>query len=428
MVFAFYALISAGVYLYFYRKTKDPLNPFGISVFSFLIVFAFSNLNLSIYQEKMSILTHILVVIPSAEIFLTGLFYVKKYRKEICSSCSIPQITRNYKSMMWLIVLISFGSAAFLIISRGIELKIEFGLSGALNYRKAEVTEKMFAGSGMIAKLAMIYPYTIVFVMYDFLFAPDNSFAVKLIEIFYCIMCVLYTLLILASRGTLLLSVLGVVYMCHKKYHFKLKAIAGILIAIILVMTAYMEMRVVKESAVFTGVATNSRVFNSIYNYFALAFNNFDMLVADGSPFTGITYSFITFSKIFGIYNASRLINHQTLFFNSKPFVYGFYHDLGILGVMIYPAMIYMFIGKLYVESKKRHPEFILLLAMFGKAMFVLAFGNYFFGSFSGEIQYYACIALLLFGYKCPQLKKIKIKSTFPSIKGMGKRNLVTRG
>ena len=398
-------------YFYFYYKTRDALNPFGVSLIVYLSMFALSTLELSEYQDKMLIRTQLLVILSATAIFFVGYVYVFYYSHMLQNVDNQPIVTQNYKYFLFIVTVMSIVSVAYLIISRGFNIQIDLSGSGALNTRKGEATGILYSNAGIIRYIAMIFPYSIVFVFYDFLFDKNNTMFLKFLELLYCAAAVVYTLFVLASRGTLLLPALGVLYLLNKKYDFKPQKIALALLLIVLLFSIYMEIRLFHESAVFSGTSIENRTFNAIYNYFAIGFNNLNMLVEDGSPISGIKFSFISFSKVLGIYDVSELKMYKTLFFNGFPFIYGFYHDLGVLGVVLYPVLIYTFIGKIYIESRNKRPELILLLAMYGKAIFILAFGNYFFGSFSGSIQYYACAFLLIGGYCFRQLPRVRISA-----------------
>lgn len=409
MVFVLAVLIAVGMYYYFYRKTKDSMNPFGVSILIYFVMYGLSTLNLSIYQTPMLFYTHVMCWIPVAIISVIGAYYCNNYRHVFLDE-QLPIVTPNYRRIMWILCGLCLISALYLIMTRGVTLSLDFSQSQALNTRKAEITEQVYEGSGILGKLTQLFPYAMVFVVYDLFFSDEKTFTGKILEIGYCVLCTLYALFVLASRGTLLLSVLAILYLFNKKHPLRPKSLAILLFGIMLAFTAYMSIRVIAESAVFSGTAVANRTFNSIYNYFALSFNNFDKLVQHGSPFTIIEHSLISLSRILGVYNEADLIRNQTLIFNSAIFLYGFYHDLGIIGVIIWPTIIFLVIGKIYVLSKEKKPEMVLLLGMFGKAIFVLSFGNYFFGSISQELPYYACLLLLIYGYKFKQVSFFKIR------------------
>ena len=401
-----YSIIS---YWYFYKMTKDSINPFGISILIYMIMYGLCTLNLSIYQTQLLLGTHVMCWIPALIIFIIGYYYAYNYRSVFCEEI-LPIVTPNYRRIMWFVSVLSLVAIAYLIFTREIDLKVDISQAGALNARKEEVTERIFAGAGIIGKLAQLYPFTMIFIAYDLIFNDRMTLLARNIEIVYCVLCAIYTLFVLASRGTFLLPVIAILYLLNKRYHFKARTIAIILLTVVFLFTLYMGIRVVKESAVFSGAFTANRTFNSVYNYFALSFNNFDQLVRRGSPFTIVSFSHISLSKLLGIYDESKFILAHTDFFNSRTFLYGFYHDLGLGGIILYTTLIFVIIGKVYILSKKKKPYLILLLSMFGKALFVMSFGNYFFGSISQDIQVYACLIVLIYGYRFKQISfKVKL-------------------
>lgn len=399
MIFICSLIISCIIYIHFYRVTRDALNPFGVSIAIYLTLYGVSTLNLSIYQEGMRIYTHFLIILPVVIIFIIGEYYCINNRKMLIVHNDIPVVTRSYRIFVLVICVVSFMAVVYLLLTRNIDTIIDLSLDGALNDRKEEIGQRMFGLSGVIGKIAQLFPYTSIFVIYDFIFSKNKTIIKILIELAYCFGCGYYCLFVIVSRGTLLCPILATLFLLNKKYQFKIRTIVIVLLVVVVLFTSYMSLRVVAHSEVFSGTIVDNRLFNSIYNYFALAFNNFDLLVRNGTPYTIVEYSMNSLSKLLGVYNSQDLLQFETSFFNSKIFIYGFYHDLGVLGIVLWTSIIYFFIGKIYILSRHRYPELILMVSMYGKALFVLSFGNYFFQSLSDEIQYYVCAILLVIGY-----------------------------
>ena len=141
--------------------------------------------------------------------------------------------------------------------------------------------------------------------------------------------------------------------------------------------------------------ASSNPLVSSIYMYIATCFANLNQLIEVGSPYTIITATIL--KPIFEVLNLNlptEILDINLLFFNAKTYLYTFYHDLGILGIIVYPMIIYSIIGVLYKKSKTK-AKYILLLAALQKSMYTIFFSNYFSGTF-GILFPFIVIAFLL--------------------------------
>ena len=120
----------------------------------------------------------------------------------------------------------------------------------------------------------------------------------------------------------------------------------------------------------------------AFYLYFATCFDNLNSLINNGSPMT-ICYATILkpILDVFNIQLNIPLTEYQYSFFNAKTMIYYFYHDLGIIGVIIFTSIIYLVVLRVYKKAKY-DSNYLLLLAALQKSIFMVFFGNYFTGVF----------------------------------------------
>ena len=195
----------------------------------------------------------------------------------------------------------------------------------------------------------------------------------------------IYSIILTASRGTLLVIITGALYLYARNGHLRFKHLLTIGAIIVLAMSGLSFLRMSSETVTnsFLGDEPMMKLLSPIYTYVAFNFENFNSLVrADTHPSyatSALKFFFWPFLKSEYESGAIRVTEFDTLFFNARTFLYPFYHDLGLLGCVIYPGLISFLLTKLHNFST-RNPGYIILLMGLQKSIWFAFFGNYFFG------------------------------------------------
>ena len=190
-------------------------------------------------------------------------------------------------------------------------------------------------------------------------------------------MPILHSLFITISRGSLLIIVLGMVYIVSRKIDIRPAMFFSVTIAIIIVFVLIMQIRLNQASFVYN-VIYGHPVISSIYAYTALNFNNLNLLIKSGNSWLIVIRTFGGLTQLLGLYSFFNIPNtYMTRFFNAMPICYAFYDDLGILGVALYTCIIYGIVKMLYNKSNSNQ-NYMILFAALQKAIWMSIFGNYF--------------------------------------------------
>jgi oligosaccharide repeat unit polymerase len=196
---------------------------------------------------------------------------------------------------------------------------------------------------------------------------------------------VLYCVILSASRGTLLIVLTGAMFLYVQNGKLRLTRIVMVVAGTIVLMSALSFARMSSDtvSNSFLGEQAFQIFLSPIYTYVAFNFENFNKLVrADLEP-TYLFYSLKAFlwPLLKADYTADtmRLTNFDTLFFNARTFIYPFYHDLGLVGCLLYPSAIAVVLASLHNSLNRRPSNTIVLMAL-QKPVWFAFFGNYFFG------------------------------------------------
>lgn len=401
IAFLIYIFLGLSCYYVFYKKTQDALNPFGISLMMWLVPAGLSCLRLYPGQQELSWETHVCISLAAWEIFLVGMVILYKWKPKKDSNGQIiysrPVATSSYRFFMTIIVTLSFTVAIANWVLNGMNINAgnqELGLD----------TKSAMAFSNSVTSggeyLGYVFPFTGLFLLYDILFDSRKNKRTLYMEIAGIAFVLFYSWFVLVSRGTLTAVLLGGLFLFNTRKRISPIKIFGSATILGGLFGWLMTIRLSDTGlSVFVGASDNI-VFNTIYNYIAITYQVFDNLVCLGSPYTIIEGSWITVSKILGLYSPADLHLLEITPFNAATFLYWFYHDLGIGGVLVYPTFIFLVIGVMYLKSVTTFPAIVLLLATLQKALWTLFFGNYFFGSFSTDVQYFVTAFLILLAYK----------------------------
>jgi len=234
-----------------------------------------------------------------------------------------------------------------------------------------------------------ITPIVALTLIYEWFFNDRVSRKRRIVIALYMSFVVISTVFYKVSRGEFLLICLGFVYLLYAKSVISgrrvfIKLFLWIF-ALLVVVVLLGVLRISEQSRVSgqfgEGVGI---VFSQIYTYFSFNFQNLNALVVSETPHTYVWATWRFLLKFFyagDFRQAFDIVDYELLFFNAKTFIYYFYHDLGIPGVILYSFLIGSFVELVYKVSV-RDIRFVLVLAVIQKPIFFLFFGNYFFGEF----------------------------------------------
>lgn len=370
LVFIFFILLGITFYFIMYRKTKDILNPFGISSFLWLFVAAFANLRLSYLQSQWGIEMHFIVIAAAIAIFMAGVLTVP-YSDIFYYPKESVHITGSYKKLTRFVFILS-------IICAVMEWKnSNYYISNFSQVVGADLKVGL-EGISVVHYGTILLPYCALYSFYELIFDNKKGRFSNCYNFFVICTAALFSYFVLVSRGTLLIIVMGIIYMYHCKFRLKSWKVLTLIILVLLGFIYMASIRLVSSSLVFTA-ATKSSGFNAIYTYATFSFENLNKLVEQGSPFTIIYCSILRHILQLVNLDTLNIIEFNTAFFNTRTFLYEFYYDMGFFGTFIYPFSIYLFIGFLYRKIRNNGAN-ILILASIQKGIFTIFFANYLSG------------------------------------------------
>lgn len=372
MAFLLFVILGIVYYYFFYKRTKDLLNPIGIMLIVWCLASGLSTLYLAPLQTKWNFEMYFIVIGSSFAIFLAGYMIIPKSKNTI--NLEKLKISNTFILTTRIIFLISF--ICFLLEWR-YNSYILPGLSISSNNidLKSQIVAIPVLHYGVI-----ILPYCAMFAFYE-LKVEKRIKIIPIVIIFVSL--VFYAFLFQMSRGTILLIILGIVYIQHIFRPFKLKTILFLSFLCLIFFIFMATLRLAQGSLVFTtlGEGTVMKLISPVYTYVAYSFENLNKLVHSVNEFSFFNSSLKPIWDITGFKEYLTFEEYDTLFFNSRTYLYGYYDDIGFIGTIIFPFLIGIFVSYFYKKSQTK-PVYSLMIAVLLKAMIVMFFGNYFFSSF----------------------------------------------
>lgn len=391
--------IAMFVYLLFYKIAKDPMNPVGIMISIFTLMAGVCHLNLGAYQEAWCNKTYMLILLSIFTMTVTGLVLVKPKRArciftENATNFCISETQRShFKKWIYFIVVIC------LICS--IRTMAEVGVSFNNIFHAAAIGHKgdwRLSSSSLVEYFTFMLPSVSVACYFILQFSDVVSWKDKVFCYGTMVYTVLFTTFVMVSRGTVIILLLGCLYIRHRKKHFSIAHIIRTALVIAFLFGLFSTVRWADYNsgteAVYSG-KTNSFIFNSVYNYIVYCFQNFDVLVRRGSPMTRYMYNLAPIAKMLGLYDQTKITYLSIKGFNACIFLTGAFHDLGTFGVFLYSMIDVIIIGTLYNLSNKNE-AYSICLGILQRGIFVLFFAEYIFMLNGQNLFLFISIPLIL--------------------------------
>lgn len=377
LAFLFCALAT---YFFLGHRTRDWLAPSGL-----LCLFWFGAASLAdvaalkdpALQRPWELETYAAVYLCGFSMFVPGLMQSRQRTVQPIHSEPSAVFRNATAALMWLSI--AAVAARLYIFGFSLERLI-------LDFGGADLKNEMSDAIPGVHYFEIMTPFLGLCAMFELSASTKISRFRRMALIFYLVYAVfLYSVVIATSRGTLLVILTGGLYLYARNIQLRFAYIVSVGVLIIAAMSGLSFLRMSSESMTnsLLGDDLLMSLVSPIYAYVAFNFENFNNLVrADIQP----TYVFYTLKFLFwpilkieydsGIIS---LTNFDTLFFNARTFLYPFYHDLGMVGCVLYPGLISLSLTLLRNSIDKK-PERIILLMGLQKSIWFTFFGNYFFG------------------------------------------------
>ena len=379
------ALCAAALitYLVLAYRTRDLLAPSALLClfwFSAAALAEVTTLKDPSLQRPWELETNIAVYLCGISMFVPGLLQ-RRQRTRVPIRCEPSAIFRHTITMLMLSSVVAVAARLYVF---GFSLERLFLEFGGIDL-KTEISDAIPG----VHYFEIMTPFLSLCAMFELSASTRTSKMRRFTLITYVLYSVfIYCTVLSASRGALLVILTGGLYLYAQNGRLRFIHLLTIGAFIIAGMSGLSFLRISSESVSnsFLGDNLLMSFLSPIYTYVAFNFENFNSLVQANTDPSYIFYSlkFLLWPLLKSDYEsgAIMLTNFDTLFFNARTFLYPFYHDLGLIGCVLYPMLISLALTFLR-NSTTQFPGRVILLMGLQKSIWFAFFGNYFFGELS---------------------------------------------
>ncbi|WP_219894372.1 O-antigen polymerase [Photobacterium damselae] len=386
-------------YCFICKRNDDFIHPLGLGCFCWFLFAALGSyepLYVTGLQSSWLFKTHLCIFFSGVFLSLVPIIFNVKNRSKLNLKLNITNKYKYVSNLLYFFCII-----AFLIRFQSVLLSPPFFSSGGGDLK--QLIPKAIVG---LQYVDLLTPFLAILTMFELFFLDNISKKRKLFLICFFIFTIVNIVFYKCSRGDLIVILLPFLYFYNLKFKLKIH-IALMFFSIIIIIFIYIaSVRISALSLVnnYWGDTSNNymSIFSSIYTYTALNFENFNKLVITHHDYTGFQAVLGSLLKPFlSLVNISNIniVSNETLFFNAKTYMYNFYYDLGLFGVVFYSLLISLFVNYIYSLSRS-DLRYCLIVAFMYKACVFLFFGNYFFDEMVVMFPYLISFIIVFSLYK----------------------------
>lgn len=229
----------------------------------------------------------------------------------------------------------------------------------------------------------LMTPIIGIYYIFELLYSKNISRLRRISIVIYSVFVVVNIIAYKVSRDELtqyLVCTFFLIYVSRPQYRFRFWIFFIVFLAIFSMMTVA---RLSENSSVFSQFSGDfGPIFSMFYTYSAINFENLNKLTNTDFSDTYIWGSLRFILRLFYSdeyeNNQFNILDIESSFFNAKTYLYMFYHDLRIYGVILYSFIIGVFVQLIYILAKK-NIRYLPLLSILMKPLLFLFFGNFFF-------------------------------------------------
>lgn len=364
-----YLLIALLFYFIFFVITHDIVNPAGVFLLVWFLTCAFSSTYISDLQQRWSSVMHFCLVGSGVAFFLGALIFYPRKRMQIIEKTPTTNTFRIISRVLFI-----FSFLCFFIEWWKNGFAVSLLAQDALTGDAKSVNQ----GVPFLHYGTLLLPMCTVLAFYELI--CDGVKLYLIVAIFVGV--VFYSFGIGLSRGDIFMYVGSILFIISRYRRITFKSIIKVSLILFGIGVGGMLIRVTNtDSAVYT--TTDSPIVSIFYSYIALNFENLQQLIhADLDYRLAGNASLRPLWTIVGQKEQFPVVEFTTLdVFNAKTYLYPFYHDYKLWGVLIFPFLIGLGIGFVYrVVTVSKNKYYIIVMALLQKSIFFAFFGNYFFG------------------------------------------------
>lgn len=371
---------------FYYHYTKDLFHPGLIFLGIWFLTCSMSCVDLNNFMAPWCPEMYVVTILSSFSFFVGSLFYIRKIpKRQFTPRIHVPF---TYTFVVRLLFVICFSCYILEWINGGCVIAVT--LDNSVGDLKTE------AGDGAIPGIhygTVFLPYVAILTYFRLL----NSSRKSMIDILIIIVILGCSSVFKISRGDMMIFLFSFLFLYSRYYKITLKMLILSGVVLFSILIGFMLLRVNENSIIMTTM--DDPFISIIYSYFATSFANLNDYIMAGHPYH--LFGNATLAPLWTLLGLKKdmevVVTQQLGVFNTCTYLYGFYHDFKIIGIIVFPFILGIALSLAYYKASYGYPYWILLLAAMQKATFVPFFGNYFTGEFIIFFPYLLITFIILF-------------------------------
>lgn len=392
MSLVFFLLAIFSVFFYYYYN-KDIFHPGSIFLFFWFFTCGLSCIDYNDFMNPWCVEMYVVTIISGLSFWIGTFVFLKK--RDFKKFKPI-KLGKEFNIILYVLFFFCFSAMLTEWVNGGMHLNL-FETSEGVFDQKNEIDGDiggLHYGTIFLPFLAILFYYKVL--------NSSNTFKSDFIIIFIIIMSSIFIKL---SRGDLLIYILSFIFLYSRYYRLNIKLLILSIFIIVFMFLGIMSFRVSNTSIVFS--TTSNPYISVFYSYIATCFANLNdyIIINDNYHFFGNA----TLSPIWTLTGMKDILQvnqtSQIDTFNASVYLYDFYHDYKLIGVVFFPFLLGIILSKIYFNILFKNSLWVILLASLQKAIYVSFFGNYFFGELVLLFPYILIYLIIIFQFSITDIR-----------------------
>lgn len=388
-----YIILSLFFFILYYYYTKDLFHPGAIFLSIWFMVCSISCVDLDDYMAPWCFEMYVVTLLSGFSFFVGSLFFLRKDKFVFLRPV---ELSYTFNFVVKFLFIVCFACALLEWVNAG----ALFALS--LDNIVGDVKSQIDGDIPGVHYGTIYFPYVAILLYFRYLNKKNG------LDLFLITLIIFYSIFLKMSRGDMMIYIFSFTFLYSRYYKLKLKRFVFLFIVFISVVCGFMLFRVSETSVVLN--STSNPYFSIFYSYIATCFANLNDYIIESNSYH--LNGNLTFSPLWTMFGQKDsivvILKDQIGIFNAVPYLYGFYHDFKLIGIIIFPFLYGFLISVLYHNSIYSNVYWILPLAVLQKALFVSFFGNYFAGELVILYPHFFTLFIVIF-VSYLNITKIKI-------------------
>lgn len=397
-----YIILAFSAIGFYYYYTRDALHPCLVLLAVWLLTCAMSCVDMDTFIKPWCTEMYVVTILSAVSLFIGSLFFIRKTDKRIFMKKE--PVSYSYTVIVRTLFVVCLGCYLLEWYKNGMPIAL------TLNESDGDVKAQLSEGISGIHYGTIFLLYTAVLTYYRYLNAEKKS----LIDILIIGVILVISMVFKISRGDLMILIFSFLFLYSRYHRIKFSSVVIAIALLFGAVVGLMLMRVHESSIIMN--MTDNPLFSIVYSYIATCYANLNDFIMADYPWHPLgNATFAPLWTLTGLKESMEVIEVEQLdVFNARTYIYGFYHDFKIIGIIVFPFLIGMGLSLIYYNATYGRPLWNVLLATLQKAVFVPFFGNYFFGEMVILFPYLLTLLIILFVFNYnikPPFKRIRIYS-----------------